>query len=81
MDANHILVINPGATSTKIAVYRDNRSVFMKTIRHEYGDLDAFSQTTDQLDYRRKLVFKRHRQPYGHNSQPGCRNEKEIRNY
>lgn len=57
MDANHILVINPGATSTKIAVYRDNRSVFMKTIRHEYGDLDAFSQTTDQLDYRRKLVL------------------------
>jgi len=57
MDANYILVINPGATSTKIAVYVDNRSVFLKTIRHECGDLEAFSQTSDQLDYRLELVL------------------------
>jgi len=57
MDANYILVINPGATSTKIAVYQDNRSVFLKTIRHECGDLENFSQTCDQLDYRLKLVL------------------------
>jgi len=58
MDANYILVINPGATSTKIAVYQDNRSVFLKTIRHECGELEAFSQTTDQLDYRLNLVLR-----------------------
>lgn len=57
MDANYILVINPGATSTKIAVYQDNRSVFLKTIRHECGDLESFRQTSDQLDYRLKLVL------------------------
>jgi len=57
MNANYILVINPGATSTKIAVYRDNRSVFLKTIRHECSELEAYSQTSDQLDYRRKLVL------------------------
>jgi len=57
MDANYILVINPGATSTKIAVYQDNRSVFLKTIRHECGDLETFGQTSDQLDYRLKLVL------------------------
>ncbi|MEA3460808.1 MAG: butyrate kinase [Bacteroidota bacterium] len=57
MDANHILVINPGATSTKIAVYLENRSVFLKTIRHECGDLEAFSSTSEQLDYRRNLVL------------------------
>ncbi len=57
MDANYILVINPGATSTKIAVYLQNRSVFLKTIRHECGELEAFSTTSDQLDYRLKLVF------------------------
>jgi len=57
MDANYILVINPGATSTKIAVYQDNRSVFLKTIRHECGDLETFSQTSEQLDYRLKLVL------------------------
>jgi len=57
MDANYILVINPGATSTKIAVYRDNRSVFLKTIRHECGELEAYSRTSDQLDYRLNLVL------------------------
>ena len=57
MDANYILVINPGATSTKIAVYQGNRSVFLLTIRHEFGELEAFSTTSDQLDYRLNLVL------------------------
>lgn len=57
MNANHILVINPGATSTKIAVYQGNRSVFLKSIRHDCGDLEGFSQTTEQLEYRQKLVL------------------------
>jgi butyrate kinase len=57
MDANYILVINPGATSTKIAVYQDNRSVFLKTIRHGCDELESFSQTSDQLDYRLNLVL------------------------
>ncbi len=57
MDANYILVINPGATSTKIAVYQDNRSIFLKSIRHECGELEAFESTSDQLDYRLKLVL------------------------
>lgn len=57
MDANYILVINPGATSTKIAVYQDNRSVFLKTIRHEGGELETYSHTSDQLDYRLNLVL------------------------
>ena len=57
MDAKYILVINPGATSTKIAVYLDNRSVFLKSIRHECGELDAFNSISDQLDYRLKLVL------------------------
>jgi butyrate kinase len=57
MDANYILVINPGASSTKIAVYQDNRSIFLKTIRHECGELETFKQTCDQLDYRLNLVL------------------------
>jgi len=58
MDANYILVINPGATSTKIAVYLNNKSVFLKTIRHECGELDGFKKTTDQLQFRLNLVLK-----------------------
>ena len=58
MDANYILAINPGSTSTKIAVYQSNKFVFLKTIRHEGDDLQPFKKTTDQLEYRMSLVVK-----------------------
>ena len=58
MDANYILAINPGATSTKIAVYGHNKFVFLKTIRHEYHDLQSFKKTADQLDFRMNLVLE-----------------------
>jgi butyrate kinase len=57
MDADYILAINPGATSTKIAVYRTNKFVFLKTIRHECNELRAFSRTADQLELRMGLVL------------------------
>jgi butyrate kinase len=58
MDANYILAINPGATSTKIAVYHMNKFVFLKTIRHEGEDLERFPRISDQLEYRKELVLK-----------------------
>lgn len=57
MSADYILVINPGATSTKIAVYRNNTSVFLKGIRHDSGELETFTHTADQLPYRLNLVL------------------------
>jgi butyrate kinase len=57
MGADYILAINPGATSTKIAVFRDNKSVFLKSIRHDGGDLESFGATAEQLPYRLKLVL------------------------
>jgi butyrate kinase len=57
MGTDYILVINPGATSTKIAVYRNNKSVFLKSIRHENGDLETFVHPADQLPYRLNLVL------------------------
>jgi len=57
MDADYILAINPGATSTKIAVYRSNKFVFLKTIRHDLDDLKPFKKTVDQLDFRMELVL------------------------
>jgi butyrate kinase len=57
MAADYILAINPGATSTKIAVFRNNQSVFLKSIRHECEDLESYEQTCDQLSYRLDLVL------------------------
>jgi butyrate kinase len=56
MDADYIIAINPGATSTKIAVYRTNKFIFLKTIRHDCDELLSFKETMDQLDYRMLMV-------------------------
>ena len=37
----YILVINPGSTSTKIAVYEDVKPVMLRTIRHSVEELTA----------------------------------------
>jgi len=58
MDANYILAVNPGATSTKIAAYHADRFVFLTVIRHECDDLMRFRRIVDQLDYRKELVLK-----------------------
>ncbi len=51
-----ILVINPGATSTKIAVYEDENEVFKKTINHPASDIGDFEHIPDQFDYRFNVV-------------------------
>lgn len=53
-----ILAINPGSTSTKIAVFEDATPVMTHTIRHSVEELSRFRLVIDQLDYRRELVIK-----------------------
>jgi len=55
--ANTILVINPGSTSTKIGMYRDDEEVFTSTVSHSSVDLAAFPTLTDQLEYREKAIM------------------------
>ena len=52
-----ILVINPGSTSTKIAVFEDGEARFNKTIRHTAEELAPFPKITDQLDFRRQMIL------------------------
>lgn len=53
-----ILIINPGATSTKIAVYKDEAEVFKITLVHTAADLKPFASVIDQLEYRKQLVVE-----------------------
>ena len=52
-----ILAINPGSTSTKIAVYEDETPVLVRNIRHDIKDLAAFAQVIDQFEFRKNLVL------------------------
>ncbi len=53
-----ILAINPGSTSTKIAVYQNGNIVFLKTIRHSVEELKQFEKITDQYEYRKNIIYK-----------------------
>lgn len=53
-----ILAINPGSTSTKFAVYFDEKCVLNKTIRHSLDDLFQYNSVTDQFDYRKGLIIE-----------------------
>lgn len=52
-----ILVINPGATSTKIAVYEDEKQIFKAGIPHDAKDLAPFEHVVDQFSYRKNLIL------------------------
>ncbi len=51
-----ILVINPGATSTKIAIYEDTTEIFKSSVDHSAADLAPFHAVIEQLDYRHGLI-------------------------
>ncbi|HAF07523.1 MAG: putative butyrate kinase [candidate division TA06 bacterium 32_111] len=51
-----ILAINPGATSTKIGYYEDDKEIFTESIRHHNEEIQKFKNTIDQLDMRVQTV-------------------------
>ncbi len=53
-----IIAINPGSTTTKIAVYQNMNPVYLKTIRHSIEELKEFESIIDQLAYRKQIICK-----------------------
>ena len=53
-----ILAINPGSTTTKIAVYRDTNRIFIKSITHSVDDLKAFETIASQFKFRMKIILQ-----------------------
>jgi len=54
--ADLILVLNPGSTSTKAAVYEDEHPLLTRSIVHTNQELSPYPALNDQLDYRVALV-------------------------
>ena len=52
-----ILAINPGSTSTKVALYDEERPLLDLTLRHSTEELQRFTDVIDQLDWRRGLIL------------------------
>jgi butyrate kinase len=52
-----ILVINPGSTSTKIAVFEGRKSVFLKNIKHTAEQLAPYKTIADQYEFRKEVIL------------------------
>ena len=56
--SKRILVINPGSTSTKIAVFEGERKLFDETQRYTSEELSAFHWVMGQVDFRKAAIEK-----------------------
>ncbi|MBO5131126.1 MAG: butyrate kinase, partial [Romboutsia sp.] len=52
-----ILAINPGSTSTKIAVYDDERLMFSENINHSSEELSKFNSIVSQFEMRKEAII------------------------
>ncbi len=51
-----VLVINPGSTSTKIAVFEDTNELFSESISHSSAELAAFDSMPAQYPFRERHI-------------------------
>jgi len=59
MEQIFIIAINPGSTSTKIAVFKNNKSVFEENIKHSNEELEGYEKITDQFEFRKGVILGR----------------------
>ncbi|WP_027720548.1 butyrate kinase [Maridesulfovibrio zosterae] len=55
--AFRILIINPGATSTKVAIFSNDKICFDAELSHSRESIDAYSTVMDQKDFRIAAVL------------------------
>ena len=52
-----IIAVNPGSTSTKVAVFDNDKKRFSVNVSHPVSELKQFQEIVDQLDYRKKTIL------------------------
>ncbi len=53
---SHILVINPGSTSTKAALFKDERPEVEAEIEHPEDEIKRYSEVWDEFEYRKSSI-------------------------
>lgn len=53
-----ILTINPGSTSTKVAIFKGNTPLNEIVIRHSAEELNKFNSIADQFEFRKNIITK-----------------------
>lgn len=57
MSRQYVLVINPGSTSTKVAVFKNTENVLQENLSHDSKELEKYEKITDQFDYRKNIIL------------------------
>lgn len=57
METYRILAINPGSTSTKIAIFDNEKPVLETTLRHPAEEINKFEKIYDQYDFRKNVIL------------------------
>lgn len=57
MKQYRILAINPGSTSTKVAVYEGRKLLTELTLRHSAEEIGQFKRVADQFDFRKQIIL------------------------
>jgi len=52
-----ILSINPGSTSTKIAIYENEQEVFCKTLSHPAEEIERYNNVAEQFNMRKEVIL------------------------
>ncbi len=53
-----LLIINPGSTSTKIAVYEEENEVFSENISHSADELAPYGRIVEQKSFRKDIILR-----------------------
>lgn len=53
-----ILSINPGSTSTKIAVYEDLNPLFVQNLKHSAEEIGRYPSIIDQYEFRKNIIVE-----------------------
>jgi butyrate kinase len=57
-DVKRILTINPGSTSTKIAIFDDEKPVFEEVLRHPSEEIGKYETIFDQYEFRKNIILE-----------------------
>ncbi|NCU33259.1 MAG: butyrate kinase, partial [Candidatus Moranbacteria bacterium] len=52
-----ILAINPGSTSTKLAIYEDEKQIYKASVKHDTEEIQKFKYVWDQFDFRMDAIM------------------------
>lgn len=58
MEVFRILAINPGSTSTKIAIFDNEKPLFEEVLRHSTEELAGYDSIFDQYSFRKEVILE-----------------------